>query len=276
MIGQWRAREPEMVFAESFCPPPLRTQFRIWGALLMELRQAAFELSDARVIEAKSAWWAEELARSAQYAARHPLTQALVNEAALHSPHQQVPLPWAQLGNGLLVSATSEPRPVDCDAAIAGMRPLAEGMLGFESALFGAAALETRREPAECADASNAVVAHLLGERLRVGLGSDDGGRIPLALLARHHITAAQLVEPAGAAAVAEWAQQLLTLAPVRRSGTTLYRHVRSAFDRRALQRIAQQRPPTPARPLAALWLAWRAARRGSQAVLHKHNTPTL
>lgn len=267
-----------MVFAEPFCPPLLRARFQIWGALLMELREAAFELSDARVIEAKSAWWAEELARSSQHAARHPLTQALVNEAALHSPQPQPQpqsaLPWAQLGNGLLMSAASQPRPVDRDAAIAGMRPLAEGVVAFESALFGEPTLVAGCEPAKREEASDAVVAHLLGERLRVGLHSDDGGRIPLALLARHRITAAQLAEPTGAAAVIDWAQQVLALAPERLSGGTLFRRARSAFDIRALQRIARHRPPTPARPLAALWLAWRAARHGPHAAPHVHTTP--
>jgi len=254
-------REPEMVFAEPFCPPSLRTRFRIWGALLLELREAAFELSDARVIEAKSAWWAEELARSAQHAARHPLTQALVREATVHSPHAQVELPWAQLGNGLLVSAASEPRPVDSNAAIAGMRPLAEGILGFEAALFGCPASNASHAPVAGADALNAAVAHLLCERLRVGLHGEDGGRIPLALLARHRLTALQLAGPSGVATTADWARELLTLAPMRLTGATLYRRTRSAFDRRALQRIARHRPPTPPHPLIALWTAWGAAR---------------
>ena len=255
-IGKWHVREPEMTFAEPFCPRPLRMRFRLWGALLQELREAAFELSDARVIEAKSAWWAEELARTARLRARHPLTQALLHEA-------QMALPWPQLGNGLLASAASEPRPADSDAAIVGLRPLAEGILSFEAALFGGSQFDARRERAQHADASNAVVVHLLAQRLRVGLWSEDGGRIPLSLLARHRITAAQLIEPAGIAAIADWAQQLLVLAPARCIGGSLYRRARSAFDRRALQRLAQHRGATPAHPLGALWLAWGAARGG-------------
>ena len=252
-----------MTLAEPFCLRPLRMRFRLWGALLQELREAAFELSDARVIEVKSAWWAEELARSAQHAARHPLTQALLHEATLHSLPSQIALPWAQLGNGLLASAASEPRPADSDAAIAGMRPLADGILCFESALFGGAPFDARRERAQHADASNAVVVHLLAQRLRVGLGSEDAGRIPLSLLARHRITAGQLVEPAGASAIADWAQQLLGIAPARCIGGSLYRRARSAFDHRTLQRVAEHHAATPTHPFRALWLAWGAARGG-------------
>jgi hypothetical protein len=176
-------------------------------------------------------------------------------------------LPWPQLGNGLLASAASESRPADSDAAIAGMRPLAEGILAFETALFPAAQSDApfnaSREHAQHADVSNAVVVHLLAERLRAGLWSADGGRIPLSLLARHRITAAQLVEPAGAAAIADWAQQLLVLAPVQLASASLYRRVHSAFDRRTLQRHVQRRAATPAHPLHALWLGWIAARHG-------------
>jgi hypothetical protein len=266
-IGKWRAREPEMTFAEPFCPGPLRARFQLWGALLLELRESAFELSDALVMEAKSAWWAEELGRTAMHAARHPLTQALVHEA-------QMPLPWPQLGNGMLASAASEPRPADADAAIAGMRPLAEGIVAFEAALFPGESFAAGNEQALHVNVSNAVVVHLLVERLRMGLSSQDGGRIPMSLLARHRITAAQLVEPDGAAAIADWAQQLLAFAPARLRGASLYRRTHSAFDRRALQRHAQRRTAAPAPPLRALWLAWTAARQDSAAATRAYATP--
>lgn len=267
-IGKWRAREPEMAFAEPFCPRSQRTRFRLWGALLLELREAAFELSDARVIEAKSAWWAEELARCAQHTARHPLTQALVRDVS-------TPLAWPQLANGVLASAASDPRPVDSDAAIAGMQPLAEGILVFEAGLFGSAPFEAGRERAQHAAGSNAVVAHLLAERLRVGLRSEDGGRIPLSMLARHRITTGQLAGPAGAAATSEWARHVLALTSARIAGFGVYRSARAAFDRRSLQRIAQHRTATAPPPLRALWLAWGAARGGFRPESLPHDVPT-
>lgn len=257
-IGKWRVREPEMAFAEPFCARLLRPRFRLWGALLQELREATFELSDARVIEAKSAWWAEELARTGRLAARHPLTQALVQEA-------QMALPWRQLGNGLLASAKGESRPADSEAAIAGIRPLAEGIVAFEAVLFVRASFDASRDHALHTQASNAVVAHLLTERLRTGLWSEDGGRVPLSLLARHRITAAQLTDTVAAAAIADWAQQLLTFAPARLIGASVYRRSRCAFDRRALQRMIQHRVAAPPHPLHALWLAWASARNSAE-----------
>ena len=52
-VAKWHRREPEMALAEVFCPPEARARFRAWGALVHELREAAFELSDARVTAVK-------------------------------------------------------------------------------------------------------------------------------------------------------------------------------------------------------------------------------
>ncbi|MCX7041417.1 MAG: hypothetical protein NT117_01745, partial [Gammaproteobacteria bacterium] len=60
-VGKWLQREPEMVFAEVFCPAADKPAFRAWGALLHELRESLFELSDPGVARIKTAWWAEEL-----------------------------------------------------------------------------------------------------------------------------------------------------------------------------------------------------------------------
>ena len=68
-VAKWHRREPEMALAEVFCAPEQRPRFRAWGALVHELREAAFELSDARVTAVKSQWWAEELVSVARAAA---------------------------------------------------------------------------------------------------------------------------------------------------------------------------------------------------------------
>ena len=60
-VGKWLHREPEMVFAEVFCPNDDKLAFRAWGALLHELRESLFELSDPSVARIKTAWWAEEM-----------------------------------------------------------------------------------------------------------------------------------------------------------------------------------------------------------------------
>ena len=242
-IAKWRAREPEMAYAEVFCPRPLRARFALWGALLFELRAAAFELSDARLIEAKSAWWADESLRCAQGAPRHPLTQALA------APQ----LPWNALARGMILVAEAESaRPADRDAAIAAVAPLADGIAAMETALFDAG---------EASDASAAVALHLLAERLRVGVGAADGGRIPLSLLARHGITGAMLSQPQGASALADWADQLASVIQPKLGSVTLYRRTRTAFDGWLLRERAAGRVRHTIPSLRTLRLAWRAAR---------------
>ncbi len=248
-VNKWHAREPEMIYAEVFCPRSLRTRFALWGALLFELRAAAFELSDARLIEAKSAWWADELLRCAQAAPRHPLTQALA------APQ----LPWNALARGMLDMAHADAaRPSDRDAALAGVAPLAEGMAMVETGLFDAPMTGY---------ASKAIAVHLLCERLRTGLAAADSGRVPLSLLARHGVTRAALVQPQGALVVADWAAELAEVLPMNVPGSALYRSARSAFDAWFLRELATDRAVSTMPRLRALRLAWPAARQSRRTV---------
>jgi hypothetical protein len=232
-----------MVYAEVFCARPLRARFAAWGALLFELREAAFELSDARLVEAKSAWWADELLRSAQGAPRHPLTQALAMPG----------LPWSELARGMLALAHADgSRPVDRDAALAAVAPLAEGIATVEAVLFDAAMT---------GDASRMVAVHLLCERLRIGLAANDGGRVPLSLLARHAVASSALAQPEGMPAIVDWAAELAAAQPSDLAGVALYRASRTALDGWFLRELATGRPHRPMPRLRALRLAWHAAR---------------
>ncbi len=278
-IGKWHAREPGMAIAEGFCPGALRLRFRLWGALLSEMREAAFELSDARVVEVKSSWWADELVRTGKGQPRHPLTQALADEIGSDGP-------WSELARGVAMAASSEARPADAEAAVQSMRSFATAIVRFENALFASSTLEnsgqggsivadrdshgvsTAQASAVEADAVQATCVHLLVQRLQTGLRSDDGGRVPLSLLARHRINAAQLVEVQGAPALLEWASTLQALSLASTRFDTTYRAVRTEFDRgelRHLTRIHADLGPSQFSRLAPLhdvWIAWRAARR--------------
>lgn len=238
-IAKARAREPEMAFAEVFCPRGLRERFALWGALVFEWREAAYELSDARPTEAKCAWWADEALRCAQSAPRHPLTIALAAPG----------LPWGTLARALVVASQAEAaRPIDRDAALATAEPLASAIATVEGALFGASAGE---------DAKRAVAVHLVGERLQLG----DGGLVPLSLLARHGNTGAELGQPGGEPVLRDWARELAEALPSDPSGACLYRRARAAFDGwRLRERARGARPLVP--PFRAVLLAWRAARK--------------
>lgn len=243
-VAKWHAREPEMALAEPFCPVPLRPRFRAWGALLHELREALFELSDPRVTAVKGPWWAEELAGLAAARARHPLTLSLA--AAGDAP-------WQPLARALAEAmvAADDGRPGDTRQAIAALVPLGSAVAAVERALFGAAADE---------GAAVALAVHWLLHRLPGGLAAPDQARIPLHLMARHGLDAVALAGGHGGLLVRDWAGELGAALPAMPS-PVLFRRLRTGFDRARLARLAAGRgfgpPPAP----VSVWRAWRLAR---------------
>ena len=241
-VGKWLAREPEMTIAEVFCPRPGRARYRAWGALLHELRTTAFELSDARVTEVKTGWWAEELMAMGQGRHRHPLTEVLVESAA----------PWSALGRALLELTDAGQRYGTTSEVIGSLMPVANSVVAVEAALFETAASET---------GARALVVHWLLQRLPRGLAAEDQARIPMHLFARHGVTAAQLAGGQGEPMLRDWAGELLTALPLNTAGTCAFRRSRTSFDRASLRRLAAGRGFTDPPALATLWRAWRAAR---------------
>ncbi len=240
-VTKWHRREPEMALAEVFCPPAQRPPFRAWGALVHELREAAFELSDARVTAVKCQWWAEELVALAQGPGRHPLSAALARPG----------LPWLPLARALLEQAQFDARPASAEIAIDQLLPLASALAGVEAALF-----ESAPAPAP------ALAVHLLLQRLPQGLMAPDQARLPLNLLARHGLTTAQVAAGQGEPLLRDWALALDAALPIAGPGC-LFRRVRSGFDRARLARIAAGRGFNPPPAPASLWRAWRVARAG-------------
>lgn len=240
-VAKWQRREPEMAQAEPFCAPALRPRYRAWGALVHELREAAFELSDPRVSQVKGQWWAEELVGLAGGRARHPVTGPLAGLAA----------DWAGLAQALLATTLEDSRPADAGQALARLQPLAQALARVEAAVFDA--------EAGAAD-ERAIAVHLLLHRLPEGLAADDQALLPLNLLARHGLTAAEVAAGRGEPLLRDWAGELLAALPAPRH-PVLYRRLRSGFDRARLARLAAGRGFDPPAPLATLWRAWRLAR---------------
>ena len=239
-VAKWHRREPEMALAEVFCPPQARARFRAWGALVHELREAAFELSDARVTAVKSQWWAEELVGLAQGRGRHPIS------AVLDAPG----VPWTPLARALLEQAQADTRPADAAQALEQVKPLALALAQAEAALFD--------EPAVGA-AADALAVHLLLQRLPAGLVAEDQARLPLNLLARHARTAAQVAAGQGDAVLRDWARDLSVAAP--EPCGPLFRRLRTGFDRVRLARLAAGRGFAPPAAPLSVWRAWRIAR---------------
>lgn len=241
-IGKWQAREPEMRLAEVFCPAAMKPRFLAWGALLHELREAVFELSDARVTTVKTLWWAEEMAGMAQGRHRHPLTAALA----------EAPAPWSALGQAVIEQAHDDRRAANTDEAIGLLLPLASATISVEAALFGAAANEAQ---------VRSLAVHWLLQRLPGGLTAEDQARLPMHLLARHGLTPAQVAAGEGECLLQDWAAELLLNAPASLGQAGLLRQARHRFDRARLLRIAKGRGFTEPPGFSSLWCAWRSAR---------------
>ena len=241
-VGKWLQREPEMVFAEVFCADSDRQAFRAWGALLHELRESLFELSDPGVARIKTAWWAEEMIGLGQGMQRHPLSAVLLGRDA----------PWSTLGRALLAFESDPVRATDTGAALAGLEPLADAVVKVENRLFDASGSR---------DAARSLAAHWLLHRLPEGLASDDQARIPMHLFARHGLTADQLRGAKAQPLLRDWAGELIAATAPQLRGAALFRRTRGTFDRARLQRLAGNNRLDPPPPVLNLWRAWRAAR---------------
>lgn len=240
-VAKWQAREPDMALAEVFVAPAARERFRAWGALVHELREAAFELSDARVTAVKCQWWAEELLGLAQGRSRHPLT----------GPLASADVPWAALARGMASLRDDEPRPADAATSLAQVMPLAQALAAAEAAVFGEAASP---------DAPRAIAVHLRLQRLPAGLAAADVAGVPLHLMARHGLDAAALAAGQGGALLRDWAGELAAALPSPR-GLPLFRRLRTGLDAARLARLAAGRGFDPPAAPATVWRAWRLAR---------------
>ena len=254
-VGKWLQREPEMQFALVFCTgrgrgprqseESAREGFEAWGALLHELRETLFELSDARVSRIKTEWWSGELAGLAAGTARHPLT------ASLRGLPQTAMAPWPRLARTLLEHDFEATPALDTAGAIDALLPLAESVIAVESALF-----ERSPSPAH----ARSLAVHWLLHRLPAGLQASDQARLPMQMLARHGLAAAQLGDADSSPLLRDWGRELAAAQADDVPGASYFRRSRHRFDRARLQRLqagaAAGEPPAP----ASLWRAWRAA----------------
>lgn len=240
---KWLHREPEMGLVLRFVPVSQRESAVAWGALFSELRETAFELSDARVTQAKAGWWAEELLRFGKGEARHPLGRDL-----------PAGLPWVELATALARVAGEGERAADPAEAFEQITPFADALARLEALWFGA-----RPEPAAVAS----VAVHLLAQRLVHGRADDDAARVPMNLLARHGLTPSALGEERGEPVVRDWSLALRGHAPEPGPGMVVFRRLRAGLDREQLAYL-QRHPGRPWQPgPLTVWRSWRLARAG-------------
>lgn len=240
------AHEPIHGVAAGFVPVESRAIFMAWVALLDELRECAFELSDPRVTAVKAGWWAEELDGVARGAARHPLTRALVRRGG----------PWNGLGDALLAVAADDAPAANREAALAAIQPLAGALVRVEAHLFDAVP--------EIEAHGRTLAVHWLRIRLERGRAAPDRGRVPLALFARHGLRRDELDDSSAEALRRDWAGQLLDALPSHvPAGWAYPRSITLHADRQTLDRLAQGRARErgPLGGFLDVWTAWRCAR---------------
>ena len=264
-VEAWLAREPGMEVARVFCPPPQRDLFELWGALLHQLDEAAFELRDATVANAKLAWWAEELATMAAQAARHPLARAL----SAHEAVRAVAAPdWHALVHAAMLAGASEQTPADVEALLAQGAPYARVTARIEARVFGDAGALPHGESAAL-PAAEAIAVHQVLRRLEHSLGRDPARfPWPMNLRARHQAAPEAFAEgvasPQAGAALADLAGELRGRLGGARGGT-LFRRCQAALDARRLRHLQARRAARlRAGGIGLAWTLWRAARRGA------------
>jgi hypothetical protein len=241
-VAKWYAREPEMRWAEVFCAAASKETFQAWGAFQHELRHTLFELSDARVTEVKTLWWADECHRTAAQNARHPISTKL----------QAYPADWSALAKAI-ISIDHSTRAGDSDEAIAQLMPLATALHAIETVLFSST---------YDAEAAKSIAISILLHRLPNGLAMEDRARIPMHLLARHSTSVAEL---AGLgihhALLKDWARELQARLPKRLSQACIFRNTRIRFDHVRLSTLIKGNGFAASNPQMNVWRAWRAAR---------------
>lgn len=253
-LRKLQARRPELGLAGVFVPPARRGLVWQWQALCDEIEEACFELSEPYVAQVKLGWWAEELARGHAGAGRHPLVQALFEDARAQALDVGI---WTAPARAALDLIERELTPADSGRASTSFEPLAAALDAIERGLFGGV------------EAQSAIVADLLLRRLlRARAGHHANARLPRNLLARHALAPSQLASGADAQAeqdfLRDYASELRALAGGSTKGAARPRALATGLLEWRLGRLARGEIPAAGGGFGLTLALWRAARRGA------------
>lgn len=253
-LHKLEARRPELALQAVFLPGPHRQRIALWHALLDELEEACFELSEPFIAQTKLGWWADELERGARGEGRHPLVQAFFD---LPSERAAEAALWRALPLAALELVERELVPASVEQALGALRPFAAAQDRLERALFGG-------------DGAESVIAIelLLRRQQRAQLGHHAQARLPRNLLARHGLAPAQMAEPGRiterACFVRDFATELLALRPRTQARHARPRALQAAALEWQLQRLARDGVAGVPRGFGLMLVLWRAARRSA------------
>lgn len=178
-LDKWRDRWPEWTFVERFVAEGDRARAVAWFALLQEFDDILNATGDTTPVDAKLAWWGEELRSWAAQRSRHPLGRLL----------EPVRAPWTPLADALPSLIEARERPADAAQARAALAAYTAAVAAVEAVMFN---------QAPSATAGDAVLTQMLAQRVQ----ELDGAVVPRA-----------------SADEVQWQQQLLAAWPRRTAG---------------------------------------------------------
>lgn len=224
-LGKWHQRWPEWSLVEPFIEAAQRARVEAWFALVQEFEDIYNASGDTTAVDAKLAWWGEELRSWDAQRSRHPLGRVL----------DSVRAPWADLADAIADLPAARAALANPGVARTALSGYAGAVAAVEAVLFGLPAT-----PA----AAQAVMTQTLAQRLER--------------------TGAQAVPASVAAsdsqrAVSVWARELLAGWPLRSAGPRP-RRVLAVLARLRLQGLVADKPLTP-HAATVLLKAWWAAR---------------
>ncbi len=183
-IDKWLAVQPQQRIALVFVDGRRYPGHVALAALEQELLGAAYGIREPQVAAAKLGWWAEELAGAPASGGRHPLTQVLFDDERAHAIASDLWLAPVLAAMAQLEQGTA----ADFAAQLAAAMPLHGALATLETVWwYGADASSARASRV-------AVLNHLLHALLRLEQDAEhDRLPLPMARLARHGLSRAQL-----------------------------------------------------------------------------------
>jgi len=263
-IDKWLAVQPQQRVALAFVDGRRYPGHIALAALEQELLGAAYGIREPQVATAKLNWWAEELAGAPASGGRHPLSQVLFDDERAHAIASELWLAPVLAAMAQLEQGTAADFPAQIEAAL----PLHGALAALETAWW----YGTEASPARAARV--AVLNHLLHALLRLQQDAErDRLPLPMAQLARHGLSRAQLRSQSAARQQAVKAQLDDLLASWTESATlagplSVFRALESWHAHRLAQRAARAGDALAVLQaghsrtgLATVLQAWQAAR---------------
>lgn len=263
-IDKWLAVQPQQRVALVFVDGQRYPGHIALAALEQELLAAAYGIREPQVAVAKLNWWAEELAGAAASGGRHPLTQVIFDDERAHAIAGERWLAPVLAAMMQIEQGTATDFNAQLDAAV----PLHGALAALETAWwYGDEALSERASRV-------ATLNHLLYALLRLEQDAErDRLPLPMARLARHSLSRAQLRSPSDARQHAIQAQLKDLLASWRESARlpgplSVFRALESRHGQQLAQKSAAApdallalQSGQPRTGLATSIQAWNAAR---------------